>query len=338
MEEFYSKITEKLREGHRLVLATVIRQSGSSPRGVGSKMAIFPNGLGLGSVGGGRVEAQVMEEARRLLQSGGSRRLDFKLTGTDILDMQMICGGEMEILLEVLGKEDLEVFEGVREALQKGTPAVLLTGLPPKMKGKMLLIEGRKTGSLQGADDSFLDSLSAELPREASIIDLGYGEVFCEPIIKEPDLYLFGAGHIAQEIAPLATRVGFRVVVIDDRPEYANRERFPWADEVVVEDFERVGERVVAKADSYLVIVTRGHLHDYTVLKQYLRSPARYIGMIGSRRKRDMIYRQLLSEGFSPKDLERVHAPIGIDIGAETPQEIAVSIVAELIKVRRLGP
>jgi xanthine dehydrogenase accessory factor len=131
--------------------------------------------------------------------------------------------------------------------------------------------------------------------------------------------------------------VGFQVVVIDDRTEFANREYFPQADEIWVEEFEWVGAKIEPDEQTYMVIVTRGHMHDYTVLKQVLPIECRYIGMIGSRRKRDLIYKQLIQDGHTQEELDRIYAPIGLAINAETPEEIAVSIVAELIQVRGEG-
>lgn len=335
--EFYRQIVNRLRQGEEGVLCTVIRQEGSSPRGAGAKMALFPD-LVLGTVGGGRVEAEVTVAAQEVMRTRTPRRLSFSLTGKDVLDMEALCGGRMEVLVEPLGEGDLEVFEAVLKVANSGQRALLVTGLPPEVKGRLLVWAGGERGRLEGAEEGRLKEVLSVPPSGPTVSSVGNGEVFIEPVGKGPVLLLFGGGHISQEVAPLAKRVGFDVVVVDDRPEFANRDRFPWADRIVVEDFERVGEVLPADEDSYVVIVTRGHLHDYTVLKQYLRSPARYIGMIGSRRKRDLIYRQLLEEGYTQEDLERVHAPIGLPIGAETPQEIAVSIVGELIKVRRLGP
>jgi len=159
-------------------------------------------------------------------------------------------------------------------------------------------------------------------------------EIFVEPVISDPVLYVFGGGHVSREIVPLASRVGFKVVVIDDREAFAKAESFPGAREVFQYSFNDVMEKIPVGDSSYLVIVTRGHMHDKTVLSQALRSDARYIGMIGSKRKKKIIFEKLLQEGFTHKDLERVHSPIGLDIGAETPEEIAISIVAQLIKVR----
>ena len=162
--------------------------------------------------------------------------------------------------------------------------------------------------------------------------------VVIDPLRKEETVYLFGAGHVAQPTARLAAFVGFRVRVVDDRAEFANADRFPEAEEVrVATDFDSALKGIAVDRSGFIVIVTRGHLHDKTVLMQALRTEAAYIGMIGSRRKRDHIFNALLKQGFTENDLKRVHSPIGLDIGAETPEEIALSIVAELVKARAQG-
>jgi len=159
-------------------------------------------------------------------------------------------------------------------------------------------------------------------------------EILIEPIFAEPTVYLFGGGHISQQLAPLAKRVHFKVVVIDDREMFANRERFPEADEVIVSEFEKCFEGLPIDESSYIVIVTRGHLYDGFVLEQAVKTKARYIGMIGSKRKIRTLYENLMEKGIPKETLDRVHAPIGVDINSETPEEIAVSIAAELIEVR----
>ena len=159
-------------------------------------------------------------------------------------------------------------------------------------------------------------------------------EVLVEPIFSEPTVFIFGAGHVSQQLASLAKRVSFRIVVIDDREMFANRERFPEADEVIVSEFEKSFDHLTIDDSSYIVIVTRGHLYDGTVLEKAVKTDARYIGMIGSRKKIHTLYLNLMEKGISKGTLDRVYAPIGIDINSETPEEIAVSIVAQLIKVR----
>jgi xanthine dehydrogenase accessory factor len=160
-------------------------------------------------------------------------------------------------------------------------------------------------------------------------------EVFIEPILPVPVLYLFGAGHVAVNTYKVARSAGFDVVVVDDRETYANRDRFPEAREVLAEDFDAACARLAPGESSYIVIVTRGHRDDMRVLRWAVQTPARYIGMIGSKRKTIAIFKELINEGMEPSLFERVNAPVGLDIGAVTPEEIAVAIVAELIAVRR---
>jgi xanthine dehydrogenase accessory factor len=159
-------------------------------------------------------------------------------------------------------------------------------------------------------------------------------EVFVEPILPIAELLLFGAGHVSQSVASIASLAGFEVTVVDDRDAYANKERFPFAT-VISEDFEKALTTLSPRENSYIVIVTRGHRDDMRVLRWAAETPARYIGMIGSQRKTIAIYKELEKEGIAAEKLARVYAPVGIDIGAITPEEIAVAIVAELIAIRR---
>jgi len=160
-------------------------------------------------------------------------------------------------------------------------------------------------------------------------------DIFVEPVLPPALLYIFGAGHVSLNLYKVARNAGFDVVVVDDRQTYANRERFPHAKEVIAEDFDRVMAGLAPSESAYVVIVTRGHRDDMRVLRWAVRTHARYIGMIGSKRKTITIFRELVKEGLAPELFERVHAPVGLDIGAITPEEIAVAITAELIAVRR---
>jgi len=160
-------------------------------------------------------------------------------------------------------------------------------------------------------------------------------EIFIEPVLPPAELYIFGAGHVAASLYKVASIAGFDITVIDDREAYASRERFPEAQEVIAEDFEKVTARLQLSESSYVVIVTRGHRDDMRVLRWAVQTPARYVGMIGSKRKTVTIFKELQKEGLAPELFDRVHAPVGLDIGAITPEEIAVSITAELIAKRR---
>jgi xanthine dehydrogenase accessory factor len=180
-----------------------------------------------------------------------------------------------------------------------------------------------------------LDDLLAEVRGCRTFTFLESRRAVIDPTVNRGTALIFGAGHVGRSLVPVLSSVEFRTVILDDRQEFANRERFGSADQIVhLDSFEEAFKGVTIDERSYIIIITRGHLHDRTVLRQSLRTKAAYIGMIGSRTKRDLTYQALLDEGFTKADLERVHSPIGLSIKAETPAEIAVSIAAELIRIR----
>jgi len=349
----YDKLVEMYQNGRFAVLATIIKQAGPTPRGIGTKCLILDDGSFTGTIGGGILEAQTLEEAKKVFETGLPIRLEFSLKGVDVADTDMLCGGDVDVFLEPIpSKSDthLLVFEKALNTSDQGGAGLLAMVIDQKQweygTTPRVFIEknGRKTGSLgemRGLEGVILKDmdriLGTRMPCILSLQDPAGNpvEVFVEPVVSDAVLYVFGAGHVSRQIVPLASHVGFQVVVIDDRADFADTHHFPEARGVYQLPFEDVMERFEIHDLSYLVIVTRGHMHDKNVLAQALKTKAGYIGMIGSSRKRNIIYEQLLEEGFTRKDLLRVHSPIGLDIGAETPEEIAVSIVAEMIKVRR---
>ncbi len=352
MKEIYQKIVELFRNDTLSVLATIIKQAGPSPRGIGTKCLIMQDGSFIGTIGGGIVEAKTIKAAMKVFDTGIPLRLSFSLKGSDVADTDMLCGGDVEVFLEPVSPKylsHLSILEKVMKITGRGGAGLLATvinenwwqqGVAPK-----IFLEKKKKpiGSLPGGremEDSLMAKmdgiLDARLPLVFSLRDDSGNrvEIFAEPIIADPFLYVFGGGHVSTQIVPLASRIGFQVVVIDDRQEFADIKNFPGARDVHQFPFDGVMERLSVDESSYLVIVTRGHVQDKDVLAQALKTDASYIGMIGSTRKRNIIYEKLLEEGFTRDELSRVHSPIGLEIGAETPEEIAVSIVAELIKVR----
>jgi len=254
-----------------------------------------------------------------------------------------------------------EVFAALGEALTRGEEAALVTivaangSTPQRVGAKMLVFaDGRTVGTIGGGcyeNDAFWKArevlntrkpvtlkyeLADDFAEENGLVCGGQMEVFIEPIEPAPALYVFGAGHVGYFLARLAHDAGFHVTVIDDREKFANRSRFPEATDVVVDDIPAWLERATIPESAYAVIVTRGHRHDLDALRALAPRRLRYLGLIGSRAKVARIYDALLEEGIVERDaLAHVHAPIGLDIGAVTPQEIAVSILAELIAVRR---
>jgi xanthine dehydrogenase accessory factor len=178
-------------------------------------------------------------------------------------------------------------------------------------------------------------NLNQDPKYDSGLVCGGTLDIFVEPVLPPASLYIFGAGHVSVSLYKIAGSAGFDITVVDDREAYANRERFPGAKEVIAEDFDKALARIAPSESSYLVIVTRGHRDDMRVLRWAVQTPARYVGMIGSRRKTITIFQELTKEGLAPELFERVHAPVGLDIGAITPEEIAVAITAELIAARR---
>ena len=307
-------------------------------------MVIRTDGKIRGTIGGGLLEARVMAAAPAVFSSRQAQISSFDLTGEDASSTDMICGGRLVVLLEPIDADThtLRLFEAFYQAMETGEKCFLISPLDPE--GKALLgsdrILARADGTVLGAQSvppDLLDLIRQEARgvRYSVLVSAEGRRFLVEPSLPPGTVYILGAGHVGQQTAFLASWVGFRTVVMDDREEYANQQRFPRADEIrVLRSFEACFSGLEINRDSYLIIVTRGHLHDRAVLGQALKTEAGYIGMIGSRRKRDAVYEALVAEGFRRKDMERVFSPIGLPIGAETPEEIAVSIISELIKVR----
>jgi xanthine dehydrogenase accessory factor len=337
---------EQFEQGEDFVLATLISVQGSSPRHVGTRFLVRRDGAIVGTIGGGLLEADVQKFAAQALERGTSHRVSFSFRGRDADSEEMICGGNAEVLVEfVEGKDQLrkEIFTRIVDlTLERRSGYFLSTvDMPANGNGTVehLLMEDRgpRTGGFPGVELAIQAVPEPRLVKSAQLIDVPQLDhpVFLEWLHPTGSAYIFGAGHVGECVAHLAAYVGFKVVVLDDRSEFASVERIPDADEVVVLDFfEQAPADLALDEDSYVVIVTRGHRHDKTVLEQVLKTNTGYIGMIGSRRKTRVIFEALLKAGFSREQLRRVHAPIGLPIGGETPQEIAVSIVAEMIQVR----
>jgi xanthine dehydrogenase accessory factor len=214
---------------------------------------------------------------------------------------------------------------------QKGWLVTRLPGNAENRQHTLVTAEQIPAGNLPAG----LELNSVRSSRQPALLKTHQQDCLVEPVNISGSVYIFGAGHVWRSLADFTQAVGFWTVVVDDRPEFANRQRFPCADQIIVpEKYAAALEGIEIDEDSYVVIVTRGHLHDHTMLAQVLRTNAGYIGMIGSRRKCQLIFDDLLKNGFTPEDIQRVYAPIGLSIEAETPEEIGVSITAELIKVR----
>lgn len=344
MSELETVACRLLSEKQRFILAKIVSRQGSAPRLAGTKMLITREGQIYGTIGGGLLEASTIKAAMDVFAGEPPRFIRFDLTHEVVETMDMICGGETEVFLDLIepSHENMQIFTRWKHALQNGETCYFTTVTIGDSKDIdqvsrcLIYRNGEVFGKLPDGALNVQELLgrAGESPGML-VITFDRVTMILEQSVKPKEVYIFGAGHVAQPVSQIASMVGFLVFVLDDRIEFANSKRFPDADEVrVIEDFDGALADLCIDEDAFIVILTRGHRHDKTVLIQALKTRAGYIGMISSRRKRDLIYQSLMEQGFTQEDLNRVHAPVGLSIGAETPEEIAVSIVAELIQKR----
>lgn len=321
MQKMFDALLRTLETGEPAVLATIVAAHGSTPRDPGTMMAVFPGGAMAGTIGGGNVEFEACRHAGQLLE----RREN------DLRDYRFIQGegqgGTVTVHFHFLSGRPEEV-----DAIRR------LPRLAEDGKGAWLLrrLEGAAVTAMEAA------ALGGAKPGLLGRKTIRSGGWLSIPVERPGRLFLFGAGHVAQSLLPVVSRIGFRTLVYDDRPEFARPERFPEAQQVLCAPFDALGGRLTIGPEDYVVVMTSSPQTDCQVLSRVLRSGARYIGCIGSDRKLAICRARLLAEGFTPEEYDTVNAPIGLAIGAETPEEIAVSIAAELIAFRsgteRPGP
>ena len=342
MREWYETCANLLASGEDVVVATIISKSGSTPRMAGTKMLVRQDGAIVGTIGGGILEATVINVAKQVYESRQSVVRDYKYAGKDENSMG-VCGGRIEVLVEWVPSGDAAtemVFREVNEKLRTGQRATLVTKLPSEREegsgsGRWIFSQDGK--SIGNPLPDSLMSLTSQVVAfgQPKVWEVDGERYWIEPIRMPGTVFVLGAGHVAQQVARLTSMVNFRTVVVEDREEFATRERFPDADEMVVlDDFAHGIRELPIDEDSYLVIVTRGHEQDQVALLQAIHTNAGYIGMMGSERKRIVIYQALREAGASEEQLAKIHSPIGLLQKTDSPEEIAVSIVAELIQVR----
>ena len=349
MLAIWQKAVEQCDRSRNFALATIVSTKGACPRHVGSRLLILRDGALVGTIGGGSFEDQVRDVALRAIDTGQSHRAIFSFCGGGEGELgEMICGGEADVFVEYIASGDpihQKIVRRLLEITKNKASAYLISEVPlsigewsPHSVNHALIDSmGSRIGGFPGCIQLIEALRGRDLLKSAQLTELGGWEypVFLEWIKPAGTAYICGAGHVGLCVARLAAYVDFKVIMLDDRSEFASPQKLPEADKIIVLDsFKKAFANRSVGEDSYLVIVTRGHVHDGTVLKQALCTSAKYIGMIGSRRKIAIIFQAMLKEGFTEKDLQRVHAPIGLNIGGETPQEIAVSIIAEMIQVR----
>lgn len=351
MRNIYAQLINLLDKKKPLALATIIETKGSTPQVAGAAAIFSAGGLEEGTLGGGLLEADSQKKSLKALKNRESRLCKFSLNAEISSAEEAICGGEVKILIDANPEEHRDCFHSLSRSLAERQPGILATFINKISERRVSLlrywIEGREKSrpDLGKHAEFILDEVKEVLvEREPLLLKLkekisgkkGKGTfLFLEPVFPLPHLVIAGAGHIGQALAHLGSLLSFEVTVIDDREEFANKERLPDADRIIVADFKKAFKNFPVTPETYIVIVTRGHSHDATVLRQCIASEAAYIGMIGSARKIMLMRKKFLDEGWATSaQFNRVHAPIGLPIQSKTVEEIAVSIAAELVLVR----
>ena len=334
MKNIIINISEWLNRGEDIILASIIDDSGSTPRKAGARMAIKGSGDFIGTIGGGAVEYKVQQMAAEAFTNKKSLIKPFVLSTDDKENLGMICGGNVTVFIQYISSLDArmrELFAFGADLFSQNTDSWLVTDITDEANWYMtILTEKAQIGD--PLPEKVPEQIFAE-NRSVQIESAGR-KYHSEPLTRAERVYIFGGGHISQELVPLLSHVGFSCFVYDNLPEFADKGLFPSAQGVILGDFDNITEYVDITERDYVVVVTRGHRFDSSVQAQALRLKPRYLGVIGSRTKIAAVSKQLIDMGFSREEIETVHAPIGIAIRAVTPAEIAVSIAAELIMIR----
>ena len=358
--EIYLGLKKVFEQNLEAALITVTSGLGSVPRRPGAKMLVFADGTTFGTIGGGCGEAEARREAFNVLSARAPKIHFLNMTADVAQEEGMVCGGIMGLFIDYLGSQSSEDLTTLNKeylsALESYNNPILVTVIEATQEeliGKKLFIKNNENivGDLgleqlnaiakESAETEgkrckpSLISLDSEFePCVSSVTKASY-RLLIEPPTTVVQLLILGAGHIARPLATMAKIVGYEVTVVDDRPSFANTARFSTADSVICNDFEHAIEAININPQTFVVIITRGHRYDKVCLRKVINHPAGYIGMIGSRKRVKALITELEEEGVSSDLLKKMYSPIGLKIGAETPEEIAVSILSELIKVQR---
>ena len=350
MKEVIKEAVDLLKDAQPCVLATVVRTKGSTPQKSGAMLLVKEDGTGVGTLGGGCVEGDIWFAAREMLRNNAGPEFKEYFLNEDIAARDgLVCGGTMYFYLEPMTNNNdfQDIGQKVLEAYDGGEPVALATVVSDEsdsglLGAKLLLsVDGTVNGSLGSVA---LDKKATEIAMriadlgaiESFVTDDGL-EIFIEGFTTPPTLIMVGGGHVGKATADLADSLGYTVQIVDDRNEFSNSERFPYANETIVTSYDDWAKHININVNTFVVVATRGHRYDDMALESALQTPARYIGLLGSRRKTLMIYQRLLAQGISVDRLKEVKSPIGLDIGALTPEELAVSIMSEIIMERRGG-
>ncbi len=342
MEEVIPAIRRWYAEDEAVALATVVQTWGSAPRKVGAKMAVTRDGKLSGSVSGGCVEGAVAEESFAALASGRPKLLSFGVADETAWEVGLACGGSIQVFVEALDREMFGVIEQLVAQERAGAVATVIAG-PEALLGRKLLVDGRgvRVGGVSPAlDDAIAPMLTAAIARGAwervTLADAAI-ELFVDVLLPPPSLVMVGGVHIAIALASIARTLGYRVIVIDPRAAFGSAERFPHVDHLFAAWPQDAFPSIALNENTAVALLTHDPKIDDPALEAVLDSPVFYIGALGSRKTHASRLERLRAAGFGEEKLARIHAPIGVEIHAQTPEEIALAVMAEIVKVRRGG-
>ena len=331
MKKIFTALLQEMEANHAAVLCGIVASHGSTPRGAGAKMLVLENGRTLGTIGGGAVEYRAEQLAAEVLAERSSRTEHFVLHKNEVQDLGMVCGGDVTVYFHYLSVQTdglPAVVQAAAELFAAGEQSWLITGLFP---GGGLSLYGSNQGLTGPEVPAAVLEEAGPSPKQTELDGKAW---YIEPLLRGGVVYIFGGGHVSQALVSALAAVDFRCHVIEDREEFCRPELFPGAECTTLLLPHEFEQALPIGPEDYICIMTRGHKDDMVCEAFALRTPAHYIGVIGSKKKTASVNAQLKEQGFTDEDLKRVTTPIGLAIGAKTPAEIAVSITAQLIQVR----
>lgn len=341
MRTLWTHAIEELKQNHPIVWFTIVDEIGSTPRETGCHALMYHDGTVEGTVGGGYQEYLAWEAGKKSLQTKTSQLLHLNLHQGGKDPIGAVCGGEVSVFCQYIDSS----IEGVIPAMQTiedamthhDTCHIWMDVTTPKAWGMAVVLDGRDAilaGHWQDMRVLLENPSQEKALQRQGLYSLEHHHIYHEILAHPERVIIFGGGHVSQALVPVLTEIGFSCTVVDDRKDYANRERFPLADECIVTDFQHLEETVTIDSSDYVCIMTRGHVADYEAQRYALLKKPCYIGVIGSRAKHHFVHEKLRAQGFTDEDISFCHGPIGLPISAITPAEIAISIAGELIAVR----
>ncbi len=328
-EALFEQILFQLENNCPVVLMTIYKTSGSTPRKVGAKMACFSDFTTCDTIGGGAIEHDAIECAKELFDTKTTFCKTYTLNHSDSADLGMVCGGECSVFFQYISPDDhnVEIIKKAYELIKNKESSWLITAVFDNYNE--MSIYTTEGGFFGTGNYSLYDGIFESVPKLSS-----NGHYLAEPLYDESVVYIFGGGHIAQALCPLLKSCDFNVVVYEDNENFAHKDLFPDAQKIICASYLDVDNNVKISENDYCVVLTRGHQSDNEVIRQILATAPYYLGVIGSKKKVANMKNYLSNCGFESDEIERIYSPVGLEINAQTPSEIAVSITAQLISLR----